>query len=108
MNRPLNRNVGNRPGQTPRTGRTKPVETISCELPSSVADASGAVVEAGEAPSASAFIGAAVRERLRERRRQRAYAAYAEASRDCAFVAEIAQMERAYDATIGDGLTARE
>ena len=48
----------------------------------------------------------AVRESLRERRRQSLWAAYAEASRDPMFVAEMADTDRQFDATIGDGLSA--
>lgn len=72
-----------------------------------VADAVRAVVDAGEAPSADAFVEAAVIAALRERRRERLYAAYAEAAEDAEFVAEAAATVCAFDATLGDGLERR-
>lgn len=75
---------------------------MSFQLRTSVGEAIRAVVKAGDAPSASAFVEQLVKERLRERRRKRVYAAYAEASRDPLFVAEMTRMEQVFDATIGD------
>lgn len=46
----------------------------------------------GEARNASAFIEDVVKERLRARRRERVYAAYADASRDPVFMAEMAHL----------------
>lgn len=65
------------------------------------------VVKAGAAPNASAFIEAAVRDCLRERRRQRVCAAYAEASRDPVFIAEMAQIDRVLDVTVGHNVSDR-
>ena len=78
-------------GQRQR-GRTEPLETISLQLRASVAEAIRVAVKVGEAPNASAFIEDLVREHLRERRRDRVYGAYAVASRDPVFMAEMAQL----------------
>lgn len=43
------------------------------------------------------------RDRLRARRRERVYAAYAEAARDPEFMAEMADIDRAFDVTGSDG-----
>lgn len=80
-----------------------PFETIALKLPASVVEALRAVVKAGEAPNEGAFLEEAVREHFRRRRRKRVYAAYAEASRDPAFIEEMACIERVFDATVGDG-----
>ena len=77
---------------------------MSFDLRISVAEAIRAIVKAGEAPNASAFVEEAVKDRLRERRRKRVYAAYAEASQDPFLAAEMARIEQVFDATIGDGV----
>jgi len=69
-----------------------------------VADAIRAVVGAGEAPSADAFIEAAVVAQLRERRRRTVYAAYEQAAADPLFVAEMGRISREFDGAVGDGL----
>lgn len=91
---------------TPRRRRTasgEPLQKMSFQLHASVADAIRAVVKAGEAPSANVFVEEAVKERLRERRRERVYAAYAEAAQDSAFMAEMIETDRVFDITVGDG-----
>jgi|KBSMisStaDraftv2_1062788.scaffolds.fasta_scaffold118843_2 Arc/MetJ-type ribon-helix-helix transcriptional regulator len=77
---------------------------MSFQLRTSVAEAIRTVVNAGEAPNASGFVEEVVRERLRERRRKRVYAAYGEASEDPLFIAEMARTDDVFDTTIGDGL----
>ncbi len=91
------------PTRRRRTGTAEPLEKMSFQLRASVADAIRAVVKAGEAPSANVFVEEAVKERLRDRRRERVYAAYAEAAQDPVFMAEMAETERVFDVTIGDG-----
>lgn len=57
-----------------------------------MAEAIRLAVKIGEARNASAFIEDVVKERLRARRRERVYAAYADASRDPVFMAEMAHL----------------
>lgn len=95
--------VGGTPARRRRSGTAEPLEKMSFQLRASVAEAIRAVVKAGEAPSANVFVEEAVKERLRERRRERVYSAYAEASRDPLFMAEMAETERVFDVTLGDG-----
>lgn len=76
---------------------------MSFQLSASVAEAIRELVRAGEAPSANVFVEDAVRQRLRDRRRERVYAAYAEAAGDPAFVAEMLQTAREFDVSVGDG-----
>lgn len=87
-----------------RTTRSEPLETITLQLPASMAKMIRAVVKTGKAPNAGAFLEEAVREHLRQRRRDRIYAAYAEASRDPTFIEDMARLERAFDSTTGDGV----
>ncbi len=76
---------------------------MSFQLHASVAEAIRAVVKAGEAPSANVFVEEAVKGKLRERRRDRVYAAYAEAANDPAFMAEMVETDRVFDITVSDG-----
>jgi len=91
------------PSRRRRAATAEPLEKMSFQLRASVAEAIRAVVKAGEAPSANVFVEEAVKERLRERRRERVYAAYAEAALDPVFMAEMAETTRVFDVTIGDG-----
>lgn len=86
-----------------RMSSAEPLQKMSFQLHASVAEAIRAVVKAGEAPSANVFVEEAVKERLRERRRERVYAAYAEAAQDSAFMAEMIETDRIFDITVGDG-----
>jgi hypothetical protein len=63
------------------------------------------LVDAGAAPSADAFVEAAVVAELRERRRRTVYAAYEAAAADPVFVAEMGRVTREFDGSVGDGLT---
>ena len=87
-----------------RTAGAEPLQKMSFQLHASVAEAIRSIVKAGEAPSANVFVEEAVKERLRERRRARVYAAYAAAAQDPAFMAEMAETERAFDVAVGDGV----
>jgi hypothetical protein len=84
---------------------TDPLKKVTLRLHERVAAAVRAIVDAGEAPSADAFVEEAVLAALRERRRQRVYAAYAEAAADPAFIADMAATTRAFEVTVGDGLS---
>jgi Arc/MetJ-type ribon-helix-helix transcriptional regulator len=78
---------------------------VSLRLHASVADAIRSLVDAGEAPSADAFIESAVVAELRERRRRAVYAAYEQAAADPVFIAEMGRVAREFDGAVGDGLT---
>jgi Arc/MetJ-type ribon-helix-helix transcriptional regulator len=86
-----------------RTASSEPLQKMSFQLHTSVAEAIRAVVNAGEAPSANVFVEEAVKLALRERRRKRVYAAYAEAAQDEAFMAEMVETEHAFRSTLADG-----
>lgn len=87
-----------------RRGTTAdPLKKVTLRLHERVANAVKAVVSAGEAPSADAFVEQAVVAALRERRREGLYAAYAEAAADPAFMAEMDQTARTFDVTLADG-----
>jgi hypothetical protein len=74
--------IDRQPARKRHVRRAELSETMTLQLSTFVAAAIRAVVRAGEVSSAGAFIEEAVRQRLRECRRERVYAAYAEASRD--------------------------
>lgn len=86
-----------------RATSTEPLQKMSFQLHASVAEAIRAVVKAGEAPSANAFVEEAVREALRERRRQKVYASYTRAAQDPEFMAEMLETDRVFDVTVNDG-----
>ena len=87
-----------------RSSGDDPLKKVTLRLHASVATSIRGLVEAGAAPSVDAFVEEAVIAQLRERRRQRVYAAYAAAAADPVFMAELDETTRAFDATIADGL----
>lgn len=87
-----------------RATAADPLKKVTLRLHTRVAEAVRAAVAAGDAPSTDAFVEDAVVAALRERRRQRLYAAYAEAAQDPAFVADMKGTTRAFDVTLGDGV----
>lgn len=87
-----------------RATAADPLKKVTLRLHTRVADAVRAVVAAGDAPSTDAFVEDAVLAALRERRRQRLYAAYAEAAQDPAFAADMQGTTQAFDVTLGDGV----
>jgi hypothetical protein len=91
-------------GRLRRRSQGEPLKKATYQLRASVVEAIRAAVEAGEAPSANALGERAVEEHLRERRRARVYAAYAEAAGDPAFVEGMESTDRAFDTATGDGL----
>lgn len=104
MRNQTSQDVGRAPVRRRRTASAEPLQKMSFQLHTSVADAIRAVVKSGAAPSANVFVEEAVKERLRERRREKVYAAYAEAAQDPAFMAEMLEVDRAFNATVGDGI----
>lgn len=93
------------PRRRRRSGGPDPLRKLTIRMRQTVADAVRALVDAGDAPSADAFIEDAVIAQLRERRRHRVYTAYEEAASDPVFMAELEETTRALDAAIGDGLS---
>lgn len=63
-----------------------------------------AAVGAGLAPNRSAFVEAAIEEKLTRARRTTLYQAYAAAARDPAFLSDMQDVDAAFDRTAGDGL----
>ena len=74
------------------------------QVRSSVAEAVKQAVEAGAAESQNAFVEKAVVRELRELRRQRVYDSYAEAASDPAFREDMADVTRAFEPAVGEGL----
>ncbi len=74
------------------------------QVRSSVAEAVKQAVEAGAAESQNAFVEKAVVRELRELRRQRIYDSYAEAASDPAFREDMANVTRAFEPAVGEGL----
>ena len=82
-----------------------PLKKVTIRLHDSVAGAVRALVQSGAAVSADAFIEEAIVAQLRERRRERLFAAYAEAAADAEFMEEQEETTRAFDGTLRDGLS---
>jgi Arc/MetJ-type ribon-helix-helix transcriptional regulator len=95
--------IAARPVVRRRTTAADPLKKVTLRLHARVAGAVRALVAAGEAPSADAFVEQAVVAALRERRRERLYAAYAEAATDPAFTADMDATARAFEVTLADG-----
>lgn len=93
-----------RPTARRRATDADPLRKVTLRLHARVASAVRAIVDAGEAPSADVFVEQAVVAALRQRRRERLYAAYAEAAADPVFAAEMGETTRAFDVAIADGL----
>lgn len=88
-----------------RSTEADPLKKITLRLHERVAVAVRALVDTGAAPSTDAFVEDAIIAALRERRRQRLYAAYAEAALDAAFQDDMATTTRAFDVALADGLS---
>ncbi|MBU6364856.1 MAG: hypothetical protein KJT01_01465 [Gemmatimonadetes bacterium] len=85
-----------------RASAADPLKKVTIRLHTRVADAVRSAVDAGDAPSADAFIEDAIVAALREQRRARLYAAYAQAAQDPDFVADMTDTTRAFDAVLAD------
>lgn len=91
-----------------RSRHSDPLRKVSYQIRSSIAEGIRSAVDAGAAPSVNAFVEDAIIERLKELRRERLYAEYAEAAANPDYVAEMAELEREFDVTVGDGLSEEE
>ncbi len=83
-----------------------PLKKVTVHLHASVSVAITRLVNQGAAASQGAFIEAAVLAKLREMRREKVYAAYAEAAADTGFMAEMSNTLNAFDTAIADGFEA--
>lgn len=88
-----------------RRGASLSLRKATFQVDEGVLQAVRSLVEAGEAPSANAFVEDALRSKLREVRRARLYAAYEQASRDPEFLADMDATTRAFEVTVADGLS---
>jgi hypothetical protein len=70
----------------------------------SVADAVREAVESGVADSQNALVERALLRYLADVRREKLYAAYAEAAQDEHFMADMRNVSKAFDGTVADGL----
>ncbi len=87
-----------------RSTAADPLRKVTLRLHERLTAAIRRLVDTGEAASADAFIEDAIVAQFRERRRARVYAAYAAAAGDQAYVAEMAELNDAFDGTTSDGL----
>lgn len=88
-----------------RSRHSDPLRKVSYQIRSSIADGIRSAVDSGAAPSVNAFVEDAIIERLKELRRERLYAAYAQAASDPEYMAEMAELERDFDVATADGLS---
>lgn len=91
-----------------RSSGNDPLKKVTLRLHERLTTAIRVLVESGEAASADAFIEDAVVAHFRERRRARVYAAYESAATDPVFMAELNEMNAAFDRASADGLLAAD
>ena len=87
---------------------TDPLQKTGYRIPRSLVLRVREAVEAGEAKSQNEFVERALRRELRAADQRRLYDEYAEAASDPAFMAELLEVDRAWDSTVGDGLLAED
>jgi hypothetical protein len=88
-----------------RQAAADPLRKTGWQVRQSVADAVKAAVEQGAAESQNSFVEQALIRELRELRRRRVYAAYAEAAADPEFMTDMDSVSAAFEASAGDGLS---
>lgn len=86
-----------------RSTAADPLKKMTVQVSESIIAQIKKVVETGEAASANVFVEDAIRDKLRERRRAKVYAAYEEAARDPRYLADLNADMNAFDATLSDG-----
>lgn len=96
---------GGTPVRRRRAPSSDPLRKVTLQLSESVVEAIKTIVERGDAPSQNVFVEEAVRDKLRERRRAKLYAAYEEASNDPAFMRDMNSDINAFDPTLSDDLS---
>ena len=87
-----------------RSTAADPLRKVTLRLHERLTAAIRRLVDSGEAASTDAFIEDAIVALFRERRRARVYAAYAAAASDQAYVADMDELNDAFDGTTSDGL----
>jgi Arc/MetJ-type ribon-helix-helix transcriptional regulator len=89
-----------------RRRRRSEVPTVkkSFTLHEDVVQAVDAAVKAGEIENQSAFVEAAIEEKLRRSKRAKLYRAYGAAAQDPAFMADMQAVSAQFDDVTGDGL----
>lgn len=96
------------PGPAPHVLRRRrssdPLRKPGWQVHTSVADAVREAVNEGVAEGQNALVERALLRFLAERRREKLYAAYAEAAQDPAFMADMRAVTAAFETTIADGL----
>lgn len=85
-----------------------PLRKAGWQVRQSVADAVRDAVEKGAADSQNAFVERALVRELKELRRQRVYAAYAQAAADPMFTEDMHSTTAAFESTANDGLARGE
>lgn len=93
------------PTRRRRAPSNDPLKKVTLQLSESVVEAIKTIVERGDAPSQNVFVEEAVREKLRERRRAKLYAAYEAASNDPVFMRDMNADIEAFDPTLSDDLS---
>ena len=81
-----------------------PRERTSLSLRADVLEAAKEIVQSGGAENLSAFVEAAMEEKVRRTKRAALYAAYEEAARDDAFQQSMTDVTRDFGHTEADGL----
>lgn len=87
-----------------RAGGNAPRQKPGWQVPASLAEAVREVVAAGAAESQNAFVERALLRELAELRRERLFAAYAEAAGDPEFNSDMNAVSRSFDSAVADGL----
>lgn len=87
-----------------RRRRSVPMVRKSFTLHEDTADALDAAVAAGEAESLSAFVEAAIQERLRRSKRNQLRRAYEQAAEDPDFIDAVQMVTKGFDVAAADGL----
>jgi hypothetical protein len=90
------------------SGTSDPRQKTGYQLRRSVVLAVREAVQDGAAESQNAFVERALIRELKELRREKLAAAYEEATRDAAFMREMAAMDADWDVTSPDGLGAAD
>ena len=97
-------NPSSRPVVRRRSRSQVPLEKKAFSLHADVFQDLKAAVADGLAPNLSAFVEAAVIEKLQRSKRKRLYDTYAQAAQDSAFLADMEQLTQAFGASAADGL----
>lgn len=87
-----------------RSPAADPLKKTTLQMHTSTLEAVKRAVDSGAAASQNEFVEEAILSRLREIRRAKVYAAYAEAAADPLFMRDMEEVTDAFDAAVDDGL----